>query len=320
MGRPGFWDDQEAAARTSAAHARAQRKLKTFRELESEVGDLDELAEMAAEDEEMAAELATQLASVERRLAELEEARLFSGEYDAGRRRRHRPRRRRRHRLPGLGRDPAADVPALGGAARLRGRDEGGLAGGGGGAQVGDLHRPRRERLRPLRRRARRPPAGADLPLRLLGAPPHQLRPGRRRPAGRRGGRGRDRRRRPARRHLPRLRRRRPARQQDRLGGADHPPPDRRRRPVPERALADPEQGGGDAAAALEADRAGGAQTRRGRWPRSAARSRTSPGARRSAATSCTPTSGSRTTAPGTRPATPSACSTATSTTSSATT
>ena len=39
---------------------------------------------MAAEDEEMAAELATQLASVERRLAELEEARLFSGEYDAG--------------------------------------------------------------------------------------------------------------------------------------------------------------------------------------------------------------------------------------------
>ena len=84
MQRPGFWDDQEAAARTSAAHAGAQRKLKTFRELEAEVGDLDELAEMAAEDEEMAAELAAQLASVERRLAELEEARLFSGAYDAG--------------------------------------------------------------------------------------------------------------------------------------------------------------------------------------------------------------------------------------------
>ena len=84
MQRPGFWDDQEAAARTSAAHARAQRKLKTFRELEAEVGDLGELAEMASEDEEMAAELTSQLASVERRLAELEEARLFSGEYDSG--------------------------------------------------------------------------------------------------------------------------------------------------------------------------------------------------------------------------------------------
>jgi peptide chain release factor 2 len=84
MGRPGFWDDQQAAARISAAHAAAQRKLKTFGELESEARDLGELAEMAAEDEEMAIELATQLASVERRLAELEEARLFSGEYDGG--------------------------------------------------------------------------------------------------------------------------------------------------------------------------------------------------------------------------------------------
>jgi peptide chain release factor 2 len=84
MGAPGFWDDQEAAARTSAAHARAQRKLATFEELERDVADLDELAEMAAEDEEMAGELAAQLRSVERRLAELEEARLFSGEYDAG--------------------------------------------------------------------------------------------------------------------------------------------------------------------------------------------------------------------------------------------
>ncbi|HWM53775.1 MAG TPA: peptide chain release factor 2 [Solirubrobacterales bacterium] len=84
MGRPGFWDDQDAAARTSAAHARAQRKLSTFRELEIEVDDLGELAEMAAEDEEMAAELNAQLPAVERHLAALEEARLFSGEYDAG--------------------------------------------------------------------------------------------------------------------------------------------------------------------------------------------------------------------------------------------
>jgi peptide chain release factor 2 len=84
MQRPGFWDDQGSAARTSAAHARAERRLRTFRELEAEVGDLGELAEMAAEDEEMAAELGSQLATVERHLAALEEARLFSGAYDAG--------------------------------------------------------------------------------------------------------------------------------------------------------------------------------------------------------------------------------------------
>jgi peptide chain release factor 2 len=82
MQRPGFWDDQAAAARTSAAHASAQRRLETFRELESDAADLDELVELAAEDEQMAAELSSQLDSIERRLAELEEARLFSGEYD----------------------------------------------------------------------------------------------------------------------------------------------------------------------------------------------------------------------------------------------
>jgi peptide chain release factor 2 len=84
MGAPGFWDDQERAAKVSAEHARAQRRLETFRGLESDAGDLDELAEMASEDAEMAAELDTQLASIESRLAELEEARLFSGEYDSG--------------------------------------------------------------------------------------------------------------------------------------------------------------------------------------------------------------------------------------------
>src|SRR5215218_7265439 len=84
MGKPGFWDVQEVAARTSAAHARAQKRLETFRGLESEVADLGELAEIAAEDEEMAAELGAQLATVEGRLAEVEAARLFSGEFDAG--------------------------------------------------------------------------------------------------------------------------------------------------------------------------------------------------------------------------------------------
>jgi peptide chain release factor 2 len=84
MQRPGFWDDQAAAARTSAAHASAQRKLETIRSLQRDADDLEELAELAADDAEVAAELAAQLASVESRLAELEEQRLFSGQYDSG--------------------------------------------------------------------------------------------------------------------------------------------------------------------------------------------------------------------------------------------
>ncbi|MGI8714244.1 MAG: peptide chain release factor 2 [Solirubrobacteraceae bacterium] len=84
MGAAGFWDDQERAARVSSEHARATRKLGVFRALESDVGDLEPLAELAQEDPEMAAELEEQVASVQQRLEALEEERLFSGPYDGG--------------------------------------------------------------------------------------------------------------------------------------------------------------------------------------------------------------------------------------------
>ena len=84
MQAPGFWDDSDAAAKVSASHTRAKRKLELWEGLSTDVGDLGELVEMAAEDEEMAAELVEQLGSIETRLAELEEQRLFSGEYDSG--------------------------------------------------------------------------------------------------------------------------------------------------------------------------------------------------------------------------------------------
>src|SRR6202011_2856224 len=83
-GEPGFWDDQERAASVSAEHSRATRKLAVFREIESDVLDLEPLAELAEEDPSMAAELEEQVASVTARLAELEEERLFSGPYDSG--------------------------------------------------------------------------------------------------------------------------------------------------------------------------------------------------------------------------------------------
>ncbi len=84
MQAPGFWDDQERATSVSAEHSSVGRRLETFRSLESDIGDLETLEEMAEEDESMAAELEQTRASIESRLAELEEARLFSGEYDSG--------------------------------------------------------------------------------------------------------------------------------------------------------------------------------------------------------------------------------------------
>ncbi|HEY2440629.1 MAG TPA: peptide chain release factor 2 [Solirubrobacteraceae bacterium] len=84
MGAAGFWDDQEHAARVSAEHARASRKLAVFRQLEADVEDLEPLAELAEEDPDIAAELEEQIAGVQVRLDELEEERLFSGRYDTG--------------------------------------------------------------------------------------------------------------------------------------------------------------------------------------------------------------------------------------------
>ena len=84
MQEPGFWDDQERAAGVSAEHSRAQRKLDSYRTLESELDDLEALEELAEEDDSIAGELEETRAGVEERLAELEEQRLFSGPYDAG--------------------------------------------------------------------------------------------------------------------------------------------------------------------------------------------------------------------------------------------
>ena len=84
MGEPGFWDDQERAAKVSAEHARATRRLSAFRELESDVDDLEPLGELAEEDPELEPELEEQISSVQQRLDALEEQRLFSGRYDGG--------------------------------------------------------------------------------------------------------------------------------------------------------------------------------------------------------------------------------------------
>jgi peptide chain release factor 2 len=84
MGEPGFWDDQERAAQVGADHARASRRLALYRGLESDVADLEPLAELAEEDPDLAGELEEQVRSVQERLDELEEQRLFSGRYDSG--------------------------------------------------------------------------------------------------------------------------------------------------------------------------------------------------------------------------------------------
>ena len=222
MGAPGFWDDPEAAAKVGAEHTRtaaaprrvheaARRRRRPRRASPSWRRTTPRWPRSSRRRSipSSSPERGRGAAAVHRRLRRR-------------RRARHRQRGRRRHRRPGLGGDGAADGDALGRAARIQGRAAGGERGRGGGDQVGDVPRLGRERLRALLGREGRAPARAAVAVRLRQPPPDVVRGRRGRAGGRGGGRGRDRGRRPAGRHLPRLGRRRPARQQDRLGGADH--------------------------------------------------------------------------------------------------
>jgi peptide chain release factor 2 len=81
MGRPGFWDDQAAAASISTEHARVTRKLDRWERLSREVADARELYEL---DPSLEDEVADQLAPIRAELERLQEEALFTGKYDAG--------------------------------------------------------------------------------------------------------------------------------------------------------------------------------------------------------------------------------------------
>jgi peptide chain release factor 2 len=81
LGEPGFWDDQQRAAKVSTEHARLTRRLERYERLRREYEDARELLSM---DGEMAAEISETLQPLKRELERLEEEALFSGEYDAG--------------------------------------------------------------------------------------------------------------------------------------------------------------------------------------------------------------------------------------------
>ena len=80
MGAPGFWDDQQEAARISAEQARASRKIETYRRLSD---DYEAISALAGEGDS-GGELTALVAPLERELNRLQEDALFNGQYDAG--------------------------------------------------------------------------------------------------------------------------------------------------------------------------------------------------------------------------------------------
>jgi len=83
MAAPGFWDDQQRAAKTSSEHARLTRRRERYDRLTQESADLNELVTLASDDGELD-EVAESVASLKRELDRLQEEALFSGEYDPG--------------------------------------------------------------------------------------------------------------------------------------------------------------------------------------------------------------------------------------------
>ena len=176
MGEPGFWDDQARAAQTSAEHARASRRLERYTKLAADYDDARGAVRARSGDgrrDRLGARADPPRARPARGGGALQRR------VRPRRRGRHDPVRRGRHRRAGLGRDAPAHVPALGRRPRLQGGPHRGAPGGGGRAQVRDLHRPRRERLRDPQGRARRPPPRPPAPVRPGAPPPDELRPGR---------------------------------------------------------------------------------------------------------------------------------------------
>jgi len=83
MAAPGFWDDQQRAAKTSSEHARLTRRRERYDRLTQESADLNELVTLASDDGELD-EVAESVAGLKRELDLLQEEALFSGEYDPG--------------------------------------------------------------------------------------------------------------------------------------------------------------------------------------------------------------------------------------------
>ncbi len=83
LGAPGFWDDQQHAAKVSAEHARLSRRLERYEALQRESNDLNELLELSSDDGELD-EVAQSVETLRDQLKTVEQDALFNGEYDGG--------------------------------------------------------------------------------------------------------------------------------------------------------------------------------------------------------------------------------------------
>jgi peptide chain release factor 2 len=83
MGQASFWDNQEKAQETIQSLKPLNALLKPYADLETALGDLKALAELSDEDASVDGELESELAKLEKQLADFEMQAMLSGPQDA---------------------------------------------------------------------------------------------------------------------------------------------------------------------------------------------------------------------------------------------
>ena len=83
MGQPNFWDNPEKAQLTIVQMKPLNDVLKPFEDLAAAASEIETLAELSAEDDDLEAELERELVGFEKRLADFELRSMLSGPHDS---------------------------------------------------------------------------------------------------------------------------------------------------------------------------------------------------------------------------------------------
>ena len=172
--RPGSGTTPAAGKVVSAERASSRASSTCSAASRRELGDLPTMVELAGEDEEMAPESPTLDRGARGRDRRAPGGGAVHRRVRRRRRDRHDQRRRGRHRRPGLGRDAAAHVPALGRAARLQVELLDATPGEEAGIKSATFTLDGDNAYGVLAAEKRRAPAGAPVAVRLGPPPPHR--------------------------------------------------------------------------------------------------------------------------------------------------
>ncbi len=118
---PDFWNNSEATQKVMQERKRLESSIADEKQVLSMVSDVDTLFELGHEGEDVVPELTKEVDKLRHLVDHLETGMLLVGRKRPAGRHHHHPPWSGRHGKPGLGRDAAAHVPALGRAQRLPG-------------------------------------------------------------------------------------------------------------------------------------------------------------------------------------------------------